>query len=437
MVETNEVEKTKKKNKRFLIQLLADATNRTDLIDKINTITKKDISFLCSSDITNPIYNDSFGTMYYHYVVIRKLIYVNNYFIKNMLFALAKIVHPNIQIFYGLMFDTQKNNNTDHDNENKDIEKVSHSNAYLILEYVNSINLTELSYLKQILSIREELLLKMQIIDRIAQTMVFLYHSNYPYLVLNGHTVKLNYNLLTDKHQHLKVIYCNSLYIGANLIKLTEIGTYNKYNKVYLHIYNVLDENSYDISYHSPELLAYLMNKEKKEALPDTCVLESWDVWSFGCIVFELFSGANPYSETLYKNDLINEIIKGDFAKENNKELKELKNNIDNSAGKELHDLINKCTLKNEESRPKFHDVVQEISEIIKTFTKENFTEEEIKTITEKVTNLDFKYYHMPKFEELNLLDQQIKLAKALHRKITQSESTIEELTNTVKALNK
>ena len=74
--------------------------------------------------------------------------------------------------------------------------------------------------------------------------------------------VLLNSKLLTDKYQHLKIIYSNSDTYSNDLIKLIKIGNFLKYNLKF--DLNPLDNESIEeISFHSPEILKYLSNKDK------------------------------------------------------------------------------------------------------------------------------------------------------------------------------
>jgi hypothetical protein len=75
--------------------------------------------------------------------------------------------------------------------------------------------------------------------DKLAQILSYLYMSNCPYLFINTKNVLLNSKLLTDKYQHLKIIYSDyNSYINNDLIKLIKIGNFLKYNKKFQYYQN-------------------------------------------------------------------------------------------------------------------------------------------------------------------------------------------------------
>ena len=355
-------------------------------LDKINIITHSEISLLTTNHKSNKIFIESYGMMYYNYIIIREIIYKNESFIIKLITTIEKIVHPNIQICYG----------------------ITHSQC-IILEYITALNLDEVYYLKYILTSKEEIMLKLKIISLIAQTLSFLYNSACPYLVLNSHSVKLNYKLLTDKHQHLKVIYCDNSYIETNLIKFTQIGLYLKYtdNKVY----DINDDSVYNISYFSPGLIELVKGNNCDRCLPCIDVLQQWDVWSFGCLVYEVFTGCKPYNEYYGDKQKLMEMIVH----------KEKYNQCWNVEGvdtlyKEVcvkvnDNIVEKCI---DGSIKDFNEMICIVNGIINEMKKEMFDENEVNAIKTKVNELDFKSYHLPKFQELHLLDQEINKSKDL-----------------------
>ena len=142
---------------QYLKLIFKNDRERRDISERLNIIEEKNVSFLYDIDDYNKVYKESYGTMYFNYVTIRQILYSNSNFVKNLLYTLAKIVHPNIQMYYGLMF--------------------KGDNCYIVLENVASINLNEMDYLNYILNEKEILYLKIQILSRIAQTLSFLYES--------------------------------------------------------------------------------------------------------------------------------------------------------------------------------------------------------------------------------------------------------------------
>ena len=279
----NETENsTKLLNKKLMKLFLGNDKERRDLSDKLNIISPDVISILSEVSSANNIFISSYGEMYFKYVIIKKIIFKNQKFIKKLLFILAKIVHPNIQLYYGCMFKKNNSSFISTNNDNYDF--------YLVFEYIPSIKIKELGYLKEILTPNEIIYFKIILIDKLAQILSYLYMSNCPYLFINTKNVLLNSKLLTDKYQHLKIIYFyyNS-YINNDLIKLIKIENFLKYNKKF-HL-NPLDIESIDeISFHSPELIKYLINDENDMIeLYENSFLEKSDIWSFGCFIFFFF----------------------------------------------------------------------------------------------------------------------------------------------------
>lgn len=388
--------------------VFSNEKDRKDFLNKLNIIDIQNVNILFSLTKNNIITADLYGTMSFNYVIIRKILYLNPIFIKILLLTLSKIVHPNIQMYYGLMFHSEK--------------------YYIILEYINSINLDEISYLNSLLDIKEILYLKILIISRIAQTLSFMYDSECPYLMINPRNIILNYKLLTDTHQHLKVIYCENSYIETNLIKLTQIGLFLKYDKQYKEISILENEDVYDMKYHSPEMISYLLN-DKYSTLPNNKVLEFWDVWSFGCLVYEIFTEINPYNDIDSKNEVINTLLnERNFKVSHQKEIELFlnRNNSYNESIQEIIKLISSCT--SFDNRINFHFLVKQIEDIRSKFKDKYFNKEEIEKNKDKVNQMDFQNYHLPKFEEINLLDQQIKLFTSLDQQIKKSESEIKYL---------
>ena len=396
---------------QYLKIIFKNDRERRNITERLNIIADKNVSFLYDIDEYNKVYKESYGTMYFNYVTIRQILYSNSNFVKNLLYTLAKIVHPNIQMYYGLMF--------------------KGDNCYIVLENVASINLNEMEYLNYILNEKEILYLKIQILSRIAQTLSFLYESDCPYLFTNCHNIKLNYNLLADKHQHLKVIYCENAYIESNLIKLTQIGMYLQFDKQYKDIYSIINEEIYDITYHSPEMLLYLTNNTTNE-FPNVKQLQLWDVWSFGCLIYEVIFGENAYKDIYNREELIKRIIEEeDFMKSHKDVLGKYKESKYEESVKELVELIGWCTCK--EGRICFKKIVELLEKIRNEFKAKNFNEKEINDNKEKVNSMDFQYYHLPKFEEINLLDLQIKEFHSLDEDIAKTEKEIKYLKSKLK----
>ena len=396
----NETENsTKLLNKKLMKLFLGNDKERRDLSDKLNIISPDVISILSEVSSANNIFISSYGEMYFKYVIIKKIIFKNQEFMKKLLFILAKIVHPNIQLYYGCMFKKNNSSFISTNNDNYDF--------YLVFEYIPSIKIKELGYLKEILTPNEIIYFKIILIDKLAQILSYLYMSNCPYLFINTKNVLLNSKLLTDKYQHLKIIYSDyNSYINNDLIKLIKIGNFLKYNKKF-HL-NPLDIESIDeISFHSPELIKYLINDENDMIeLYENSFLEKSDIWSFGCFIFFLFFEKNPYKDINSKNELINKIIEEEnFLKSQNINIEN-----ENNVIKDIIKCIKLCTYKNEDFRPCFNDIIPVIDNIKKNFYNEFLSNEKKEQMKININDYykEFSYYQLSKYQESNIMNEEI-----------------------------
>ena len=420
----NETENsTKLLNKKLMKLFLGNDKERRDLSDKLNIISPDVISILSEVSSANNIFISSYGEMYFKYVIIKKIIFKNQEFMKKLLFILAKIVHPNIQLYYGCMFKKNNSSFISTNNDNYDF--------YLVFEYIPSIKIKELGYLKEILTPNEIIYFKIILIDKLAQILSYLYMSNCPYLFINTKNVLLNSKLLTDKYQHLKIIYSDyNSYINNDLIKLIKIGNFLKYNKKF-HL-NPLDIESIDeISFHSPELIKYLINDENDMIeLYENSFLEKSDIWSFGCFIFFLFFEKNPYKDINSKNELINKIIEEEnFLKSQNINIEN-----ENNVIKDIIKCIKLCTYKNEDFRPCFNDIIPVIENIKKNFYNEFLSNEKKEQMKININDYykEFSYYQLSKYQESNIMNEEITKYKKLEEEIKISEKQIQNIKNKI-----
>ena len=420
----NETENsTKLLNKKLMKLFLGNDKERRDLSDKLNIISPDVISILSEVSSANNIFISSYGEMYFKYVIIKKIIFKNQEFMKKLLFILAKIVHPNIQLYYGCMFKKNNSSFISTNNDNYDF--------YLVFEYIPSIKIKELGYLKEILTPNEIIYFKIILIDKLAQILSYLYMSNCPYLFINTKNVLLNSKLLTDKYQHLKIIYSDyNSYINNDLIKLIKIGNFLKYNKKF-HL-NPLDIESIDeISFHSPELIKYLINDENDMIeLYENSFLEKSDIWSFGCFIFFLFFEKNPYKDINSKNELINKIIEEEnFLKSQNINIEN-----ENNVIKDIIKCIKLCTYKNEDFRPCFNDIIPVIDNIKKNFYNEFLSNEKKEQMKININDYykEFSYYQLSKYQESNIMNEEITKYKKLEEEIKISEKQIQNIKNQI-----
>ena len=75
-----------------------------------------------------------------------------------------------------------------------------------------------------------------------------------------------------------------------------------------------------------------------------------------------------------------------------------------------------------------FNEMIDIVNGIITEKKKEMFDESEVNDIKSKVSGLDFKSYHLPKFQELHLFDQEVAKSKELLTKIDDVQKKINSL---------
>ena len=425
----NETENsTKLLNKKLMKLFLGNDKERRDLSDKLNIISPDVISILSEVSSANNIFISSYGEMYFKYVIIKKIIFKNQEFMKKLLFILAKIVHPNIQLYYGCMFKKNNSSFISTNNDNYDF--------YLVFEYIPSIKIKELGYLKEILTPNEIIYFKIILIDKLAQILSYLYMSNCPYLLINVKNILLNSKLLSDKYQHLKIIYGDyNNYIINDLIKLIKIGNFIKYSNKF-HLNPIDNESLEEISFHSPEILKYILNDTNNLVeLYENSFLEKSDIWSFGCFIFFLFFEKNPYHEINCKNELIHKIIKEEnFLKSQNINI-ENNNNI----MKEICKCIKLCTNKNEDFRPSFNEIIPVIENLKRNFYKNYLSNEKKEEMKINVNDYykEFSYYQLSKYQESNIMNEEIKKYKKIEEQIKISEEQINNLKKSIIINNK
>jgi hypothetical protein len=385
---------------------------------KLIIIDQNNISIMNSVSVFNSIFNEFYGQMYHNFVLIRKFIYSNHEYLTKLLSVLMKIVHPSVQIFYGIMFTDES-------------ETLKKFNFNCVLEYFNGINLSNFDFLSSFMKPKEEKYIKLILADKIAQTMSFIYKSGYPHLMINGRNILINHYLIINRHQHEKFIYSDNPYIFANIIKIIEIGSFLKYDKKHK-IFNLHNEDLYEISFHSPELIKYLTNKTETFMEMNLSSLEKYDIWSFGCLLLQLISGRRPFESSYDKQSLIETLLKldekNDFCLHNKELLSTINESYDEVISSMLLNLIKQCTTTKIEARFTFDNVISTIQTILKIFKEKNFSEEEVKCVKKKVEENDLEYFDFKIFEDSNNLMNNIRQSDEIKIKIKMLESEINDL---------
>lgn len=370
-----------------LLDILFDS-EANNYADKINIIDHLNISILNESfnSVTSSIFTDSFAEMYYNFVLVRKILNNNIVFLKQLVAILAKIVHPNIQLFYGILLDKDTKqeivsncyNNNDCigegseneeeptnlilvstisnkgnlTNRNKNMSKIKSKNEKkinintiissigLILEYVNGVDLKSYKLLNLLMTEKESLYIKLTIIKKISETMAFLHKSGFPHLLLNGKNVKINYKLLEDKN---KQIYSGCGYSESNLLKIIELGSFYKYSNSMQ--FTSETEKFYELSFHSPYLLHFFDNIKNTDLVSHVTQYKKNDFWSFGCLVYELFTGNHPFFDYENKENLKDFVVEEFFNNDNEESIHS--NSIYDNSNNNNNSLMNRELKKN------------------------------------------------------------------------------------------
>lgn len=349
-----------KSNELKLLEVIFGEVQAVNFFDKINVIDDSNINILNDSivSMTSTIFSDNFSEMYRNFVLVRKIINSNSDFIKRYITVLSKIVHPNIQLFYGLLLDKEIKNEFEifenassnkGENEDQNYNSISIirktnvppislntkkilSNLGIVLEYVNGVDIRNFRYL-DFLTDKESLYVKLISIKRISETMSFLHNSGFPHLMLNGKNIKINYKIL--KNQNNKDIFKGCNYCESNLLKITEIGTFYQFSNQMQ--YTIETEKSYEFSFYSPYLIEAL-NNSKNDILSNLNNLKRNDLWSFGCIIFELFIGFNPFNK-IPDNKKLTQMFSENFASNKGRvSFKQTIQNDDNSSKDTLNE---------------------------------------------------------------------------------------------------
>ena len=371
----------------------------------------------------NSLFEDKIGQIDFNSIIIRKynpdinnnLLFYNKYFQ-----ILSKIVYPSIQIFYGILNQPEQNN------------------FEIILEYAPSTFEEVQIFISKCLNGNE---INYLIISKISEVLSYIYECGFPYLMLYPNNIKFNNKLfkqyfkVSEDSNYLYAInkdyFSNpSKIFNNNFMKIINIGTYLKYKNLDKKYYSIKNESLKNISYFSPEFLRFILDDNIKVIPKDINLLEKWDVYSFGCLLFYIFYKKDPYffiieDINIDDDNKLKKLIEvkyneTNFLKTHINYLKEEVKDIPN----DIICLIECCTSNNIESRPKFNDILNNLNNKIKPLMNESNN-------NSKDIFHDYSFYQLAKYNDDLILKKEIiknqKLEKELNEIINEYNINLKE----------
>ena len=348
----------------------------------------------------NSLFEDKIGQIDFNTIIIRKynpdinnnLLFYNKYFQ-----ILSKIVYPSIQIFYGILNQPEQNN------------------FEIILEYVPSTFEEVQIFISKCLNGNE---INYLIISKISEVLSYIYECGFPYLMLYPNNIKFNNKLfkqyfkVSEDSNYLYAInkdyFSNpSKIFNNNFMKIINIGTYLKYKNLDKKYYSIKDESLKNISYFSPEFLRFILDDNIKVIPKDINLLEKWDIYSFGCLLFYIFYKKDPYFFIIEDINIDDDNKLKKLIEVKYKETNFLETHI-NYLEEEVKDipndiicLIECCTSNNIESRPKFNDILNNLNNKIKPLMNESNN-------NSKDIFHDYSFYQLAKYNDDLILKKEI-----------------------------
>ena len=192
--------------------------------------------------------------------------------------------------------------------------------------------------------------------------------------------------------------------------------------KIYLNkkYYSINDESLEDISYFSPELLKFILDENIKIFPDNLNLIEKWDVYSFGCLLFFIFYKMHPYFFIIDENINLNKEKKlkqlinikfqeVNFLETNKSHINEKVNNMDDDIDK----LIERCTSNKIELRPNFNEILNILNNKIKPMMKESNN-------NSKDIFHDYSFYQLSKYNDELILKKEIIKNQKLKNELNQ-----------------
>ena len=383
-----------------------------NIICKINPETIINLFELDKNEIIyKSLLRDKIGQIDFNSVIIREYlpnINQNIAFYNKYFQIVSKVVYPTIQIFYGILNKQNQNNNVE-----------------IVLEYISS-DLEEVqTFIKKCLNGNN---INYLIINKISEVLSYIYECGHPYLMLYPSNIKFNNKLfkqyfeVDEDSSYLYTVNKNyfsdpSKIFSNNFMKITNIGTYLKYKYLIKNnFYSLKDELLSDICFFSPELLKFILDEKIADFPEDLKILEKWDVYSFGCLLFYIFYEQIPYffiinnekntNENKYKLLIDSILSENDFFKTQIDNLGNKKEN-ENKVTEEIINLIKISTSNNNEICPSFNDILENINQQINCLNKNDSKKINNKNNCKDIFH-DYSFYQLSKYNDDLIMTKEI-----------------------------
>ena len=358
--------------------------------------------------IKNNIFQDKLGQIDFNTIITRhynpdKKTFTLFYY--KFFQILSKVVYPSIQIFYGILNSPLQDTN----------------NFEIILEYIPS-NFDEVQTFISKCSNGNEI--NYLIITKISEVLSYIYECGFPFLMLCPNNIKFNNKLfkqyfkVNEDSDYLYAVnkdyFSNpSKIFNNNFMKIINLGTYLKYKYLNKKYYSINDESLEDICYFSPELLKFIFDENIKTFPDDLNLVEKWDIYSFGCLLFYIFYKKHPYffiinDTNLNKEKKLKQLIDVKSQETNfiKSHIKYIDEKLINDIPEDIIYLIEKCTSDKIELRPNFNDILNDLNNKIQPLMKES--NNNCKDIFH-----DYSFYQLSKYnDDLTLKKEIIKNQK-------------------------